>query len=89
MVLITSCLRVEHEFECFEELSSINHSIAVIINRLDGFQGLRFSYYCIDVEAFKEVVEELSHFVNIQGSVFIGIVFVEDCLDVGLKHFIL
>lgn len=33
-------LRVEHHFEGFEEFSSIDHSIAVIINGANGLHGL-------------------------------------------------
>ena len=54
-------VRIEHFLEGKEEFFLADQSIAVLVNGLDGLEGLFGSYSHIDLQGAEEIVEEIGH----------------------------
>ena len=80
---------IEHHFEGIEEFLFINSTIKVLIDGPDGLETLLLVNGRIHAKLFEEIIEEVSEFVFVEGAGSVGIVLVEDLLDVVPKHFIL
>jgi hypothetical protein len=87
--MLLHLIRVEHHFECLEELSPIDHSVRVVIDRPYSLKALCLGNDGIDADAPEEIVEEEGHFMDVEGAVAIGVVLVEDRLDIVFDHFVL
>ena len=87
--MLLHLIRAEHHFECLEELSPIDHSVGVVIDRPYSLKALCLRDDGIDADAPEEIVEEEGHLSNVEGAVAIGVVLVEDRLDVVFDHFVL
>ena len=79
----------EHFLESSEQLFLVDCSIAIGIDGLDGLERLRLCHNSWDLKCLEEIIEEEGHFVDVEGSTAIGVVFVEDGLDVVAEHLLL
>ncbi len=80
--------RVYHGSEGGKQFSFVYTAIVVGVNRLNGLQSLLLVDCDIYVEGFEEIVEETGHFLLIESSGFVSIVFVEYLLDVAFEHLV-
>ena len=88
-VYMLKAIRAEHHFKSFEQLPPINLSIRILVNGPNGLYGLGLRDYSIDVEVFEQLVEKLSHLLNIKSPVPVSIVLVEDRVYIVPDHLVL